>query len=239
MGSSPLNRPYRAVCVWLAALWLGLIGSSVLAASLPTPPIMEGTRAAPLAPSIKVNGVPTVIYLFESDQPLDTLVGFYRRRFGPHHVERRLAGWLLLARQEGELFYTVRLRATSRGTQGTASVLSLKDALAAYGRPLGFRLPPGSEVVSDVETTDPGKRARLLAVTNDLSLQANLDHFKAQLMQRGFAPQREAHGDAGNGKTGTTVWLASRTGEATLVVAPLPQGTSVVVNTIEHDIQEK
>lgn len=229
------TRSHRALRAALCALLLQGGGAG---AALPSPPLMEGARAVAMGQTMRINGMPTSIHQFVVNKPLDEVLAFYRTRFGKDRVEQTVLGWTVVAKPEGDYFFTVRLRRALQGTEGTVSVADLKEGLAAHGRPLGMVLPAGSTLISDVDMDDPGKKARVVSLTNNLPVETNIQHFKKVLEARGFRVDRDL--PAGKGANGgRSLWLSANGREAILVVAPIPSGTSVVLNTIEPSNTEK
>lgn len=215
-----------------------LLHGGIAGAALPAPPLMEGAKAVAVGQSMRINGMPTSIHRFAVDKPVDQVLAFYRTRFGKDRVEQSVLGWTVVAEAEGDYFFTVRLRPALQGTEGTVSVADLKQGLAARGRPLGMVFPAGSRLISDVDMDDPGKRGRVVSLINNLPPEANVQHFKNVLAARGFRVDRDlpAGKDAAGGRS---LWFSATGRDAILVVAPLPNGTSVVLNTVDRRNTEK
>ncbi len=219
-----------------SAIAWGLSPSQALA--LPVPPVMDGVHAVSVAQSMRINGVPTRALLFSTGKPLGEVLAYYRKRFGEKRVEAGVQGWTVLTQREGDLLYTARLRTSPQGTEGTVSVADLREGLANFGRPLGLGLPAGSRLAVDVEMTDPGKRARVLTLANDHSVDANAEFFKAELQSRGYHIERDQPGENGSAR-GRSIWFAAPNREAILVVSSLPTGASVVLNLTKRTDTER
>lgn len=235
--SMPKADPWtiiRALAV-LAIAW----GASLSPAlALPVPPVMEGVDAVAVAQSMRINGVPTSARVFSTKKSLAEVLSFYRRRFGEKRVETAVQGWTVVTGRENDLLYTARLRKSLQGTEGTISVADLKEGLANHGRPLGLGVPPGSRLAVDVEMTDPGKRGRVVTLTNDQSVDANSDFFKAELQSRGYRVERDQPVESGQTR-GRSIWFSAPNREAILVVSSLATGASVVLNITESTETER
>lgn len=222
----------------LAALVVVCCASPLTALALPVPPVMEGIDAVDIAQSLRINGVPTRARVFATDKPLAAVLAFYRSRFGKTRVETAFQDWTVVTQREGDLLYTARLRKSLLGTEGTVSVADLKAGLAHLGRPLGLELPAGSRLAVDVEMTDPGKRARVVTLTNDHTVETNAAFFKTMLQSRGYRLERELPVQRG-ATLGRSLWFAAANREAILVVSALAAGTSVVLNLTETTDTER
>ncbi|MEO1767797.1 hypothetical protein [Thiobacter aerophilum] len=232
------SKTARTILRGLAALIVVCCASPLAALALPVPPAMEGIDAVDIAQSLRINGVPTRVRVFATDKPLAAVLAFYRTRFGARRVETTLKGWTVVSQRQGDLLYTARLRKALRGTEGTVSVSDLKAGLAHLGRPLGLGLPAGSKLAVDVEMTDPGKRARVVTITNDHSVETNAAFFRAELQSRGYRVERDLPVQRA-GTQGRSLWFAAANREAILVVSALASGTSVVLNLIETTDTER
>jgi hypothetical protein len=228
----------RTIVRALAVLALAGGASLAPALALPLPPVMEGIDAVAVAESMRINGVPTRARVFSTRKPLAEVLAFYRRQFGEKCVETSLQGWTVVTGRENDLLYTARLRKSLLGTEGTISVADLKEGLANHGRPLGFGVPAGSRLAVDVEMTDPGKRGRVVTLTNEQSVDANGDFFKAELRSRGFRVERDQPVASGQTR-GRSIWFAAPSREAILVVSSTATGASVVLQLTEATETER
>lgn len=226
------------VARFLALLAVAWSAGLPQARALPTPPLMEGVRAVALAQSLRINGVPTSVRVFTTNKSLAELLSFYRKRFGEGRVETAFQGWTVITRREDDFLYTARLRRALQGTEGTVSVADLREGLSNLGHPLGIALPAGSKLAVDVEMTDPGKRARVLTITNGGSVDANAEFFKTELESRGYRMDRDLPGATG-GVRGRSIWFSAPNRAAILVVSAVATGASVVLNMTESTETER
>lgn len=213
-------------------LVLACLSQISFAVALPIPPVMEGVKAVTVAQSMRVNGIPTNARIFSTEKPIGEVRAFYQKLFGAKRFETTVQGWAVITQQDGDLMYMARLRQTPQGTEGTVSVADLKQGLANAGRPLGLGLPSGSKLLSDVDMDDPGKRSRIVALSNNSSIDANADYFISELKAQGYRVERDLPASSTEAK-GRSIWLSTPKREALIIVAPLVSGTSVVINMTE------
>jgi hypothetical protein len=200
---------------------------------------MDSIKAVTVSQSMRVNGIPTSARMFSTGKPIGEVRSFYRKLFGSKRIETTVQDWIVITQLDGDFMYMARLRQTPQGTEGTVSVADLKQGLANAGRPLGLALPSGSRLASDVDMDDPGKRSRIVALSNNHSIDANADFFKSELESKGYRVERDLPASTSNEAKGRSIWLSAPKREAIIVVAPLATGTSVVVNMTEITEERK
>lgn len=172
--------------------WLALVAvlwASAGWAAWPEIPAPPGSRVESIGEQVRLNGVPMRMQrVLSADKP-KAVIEFYREALGTKRAEEKLPDGLLFAQGRGDYFVTVRVKAL--GPSLTETLISVSDAHAAQGaadRPLGFQLPADSQVLSDMESTDAGKRSRQLVLNNRHGIETNLQAFTRELAARGIRP---------------------------------------------------
>lgn len=153
---------------------------------LPAPP---NARIEPIGTEVRLNGILMRMQRVLTAREAEEVARHYRDALGPRHASERLADRLVLSQGRGPYFITVSIRPLAPGlTEALVSVADAREAKETAGRPLGFRLPVDSVVLSDMESVDAGKRSRQLVLSNAHAIPANLGAFSRELAARGMRP---------------------------------------------------
>ena len=179
-----MRRLYKIIAILCCLLPLAAL------AEWPEIPFPDGARAESIGDNVRLNGVPMRMYQVHLMQSAEQAIRYYRDRLGPKLAEEPLPGGeRILAQARGGYFITLRIRPSAENT--SMALVSISDARAAKeaaNRPLGFNLPADSRVLSDMESTDAGKRSRQLVFHNRLDLNTNRDSLARELRARGYRP---------------------------------------------------
>lgn len=169
---------------------LGCLLPLAAMAGWPEIPFPEGARVASIGEQTRLNGVPMRMFQVSFKQRAEQSIHFYRDRLGQKLAEEILPGGEhILAQARGDYFITLRIRPVSLNTStALVSISDVRAAKEASNRPLGFNLPAGSRVLSDLESTDAGKRSRQLVFQNRLDQETNRDALARELIALGYRP---------------------------------------------------
>jgi hypothetical protein len=209
-----------------------LLAPAIAFAAWPEIPAPRGARVESIGEHVRLNGIPMRMHRVLAGQRPEAVLAFYRDTLGTRHAEQRLSDGHILSQERGDYFITVRIKALAANlTEVLVSASDMLEAKRAANRPLGFNLPAESEVLSDMESTDAGKRSRQLVINNSHTLPANLQSFTRELAARGLRPdgpplrQTEAeHAQLFKGDQG----------EAQLTLMRKNGQTSIVLTTINN-----
>jgi hypothetical protein len=194
-------------------------------AAWPDVAIPEGAHVASVARHSTLNGIPMQIEVFSSRISVAELLDYYRHEWGAQHVENRLRGMTIIGRAKGEFYTTVQIRPAPHGSQGVIAVARMNAAVQTQNG--GFQLPPGSRILSDMESEDLGKISRHLVFTNTCSVDVNRDRLVELMHEKGLSLERI-------GKPGETdggaLFFKGRNKEAIAVIVQKSGQTSVVLN---------
>lgn len=153
---------------------------------LPAPP---NARLEPVGTEVRLNGIPMHMQRVLTAQAAAEVARHYRDALGSRHASERLPDRLVLSQGRGDYFISVSIRPLAPGlTEALVSVADAREARRAAGRPLGFRLPADTTVLSDMESVDDGKRSRQLVLSNAHTIPANLRAISRELALRGMRP---------------------------------------------------
>jgi hypothetical protein len=184
----------------------------------------EGARVQSVAPDVVLNGKRSRILQIDTPGSVQSTLAFYRKQFGPRHVENAVIDAKVIATREGNFFHTVHIqRKGLEAVQITmiTTVLAQQLSRSAALSDTQAWLPHETNTVQTMESTDGGVRSITITAVNQQGLQTNRDLLLEAMQQRGFRVMREdklAAATAGL-RSGVSLWLSSRDEEATVTVA--------------------
>lgn len=251
---SPMTLPPHSIRVWLrcasaqppmqfgqrlaVALFALLVllaavaPSAALADAWPALTHPQDARIEPVGERVRVNGVPMRLTRVITTLPADAAAAHYQRALGAPVAHAQTGHTQVLAQARGDFFITVSITPLPDGrSEVLSSVADSRAAREAAGRPLGFALPAGSELLSDMESIDGGLASRQLVLINPHSLRTNLDRLSASLAARGLRPDGPplaASDDA------LAQAFSGATGEAQLVLVRRDGATSAVLTLLSR-----
>ena len=170
-------------------LVLLLLGPSLALAAWPDIPFPRGAQIESIGDRVRLNGIPMRMHRALSSLSPKELLDFYRDALGKRHAEQHLSDRHILSQEQSNYFTTVQIRPLAANVaEILVSTSDMVEAKQAANRPLGFVLPLDSMVLSDMESTDAGKRSRQLVVSNQHDLETNLQALTRELAARGYRP---------------------------------------------------
>lgn len=214
-------RLHAAVLVFLLGFWL-----TAAAEPLPLP---AGARSGAVGDEVILNGTPMHIRPFTVARSQAEVAAHFRRALGARAIETRVGDATIFGRPDGTGFLTVELRPSpGGGVRGFVSRSAAPVAAASAGD--GGLLPPGSRVLSRMDSRDGAARSRHLVGLNHGDVDANAAFVVDRLRRQGFTLERQEAGDSG-----TALLFEGRRREAIAVVARHGERTVVVINLVHRD----
>jgi len=216
--------------------WLGQAQGKDMAGRIPVPDWMD---AVPVAETMVINGLPSVVHQFRVDRPKKDIIAFYRDRWrepwevdASGYKEAKADFWHVISRLEDKR-YLLTVQVKSTGTFTCNGYLAQGD-LKNMDKKLtvGADVPKmqGSQVVNELTSHDPGKTGRTLIVVNNYSAKSNGTFYRQYYTDRNWSqlidfPQQKGH------------VLAYRKGsrEAHLVINENFNSTQIVINLVDND----
>ncbi|MFM9428175.1 hypothetical protein RCH10_004637 [Variovorax sp. GrIS 2.14] len=223
-----------AAFIGAVALWLGATASWAAAPQrdwplVPPPP---DARSYWIAQYIEQNTVPMQIRGFETDASVAEVARWYEAWFKDKvgYAASQVGEVRVLGARMGIYQVTVQLRGTPGKTLGRLASAALyeeggpseQERTDRIGK--GFPRPPGSQVVSDTLSFDPGQRNRTIMLTNGMSVETNALYLRERMVLLGWALLQDRTVEAG-----TRSALVFRRGTEEMVVTIARQEGSCFV----------
>lgn len=230
----------RAFPVLLAILFPQL--SCAGAPDFPAPP---KASVEWVGKDIEMNGIRSAIRAFQTRQSIEDVVEFYRREW-KQPVEKGLPGylesidaapWYIISRIEDDYLLTVQVQVKENDQSGSWGYLAtspLPDA-GAKAIPLGNTVPkiPGSHVMNEMKSDDPGKNARTVVIANSNSVASNADFYRQHYESKGWTTETDRK--LGQAEAHSLVFK-NRRNRVTIMMLKDKNFTRVVVNSVKHSI---
>ncbi|MEM9174054.1 MAG: hypothetical protein AAGC67_02380 [Myxococcota bacterium] len=233
-----MSRP--RVLFAAALLVSGLLASSLAEAGLPSFPAPPGADVVDVSSGMNLNGANVSIRRFETDDTVEEVTDYYKRRWsrGPDgelgYREALTDVWYVLSHLDGEHLLALQIQpASDGGSWGYLSVSDLPEQILGEGGKKGrapaFPSMAGSVVLDDQGSKDPGKKGRVLALSNDFSPTGNATFYRDHYRALGWKSDMDVASEAGHALTYSTRGKTVR-----IVIQGTEEGGSVVVaNEVE------
>lgn len=188
----------RIALVLAGALVVPSPCAAAAALSWPTVALPSDAVVYPVADQMAVHGIPLRIQGFFVKSTLGATANWFRERLGKPIVENRLGRALVLGRAQGPHFITIQLSSQADGTSGTLSIAHLhaayktRDTRKTATERLLSRLPPGSELVTELVSNDGNKQSRFYVVSNTYHEEVNRDHVHDLMREDGLTVRHQA-----------------------------------------------
>jgi hypothetical protein len=182
-------------CCWLA---FALTSSVAMADTACDKQPVKADRMQAIGRDMIVNGVPTSVWGLEfSGSPTDVsneFREFWTAEGAPAKGKRGPSGWLLNALDD-TCHYVLTIPSTSDGarTKGVLSVIQLSSESVRHRIPdSSVPLPEGGEIISDVESRDPGQAGRTWLIEMSGRAGDNAQRYSNRLSGEGWATVAQA-----------------------------------------------
>lgn len=239
-----MRMPFQAslaACTTAAVLLgLSLLPATSLADSLDCPRFAEpqSVKLEWVAPYMIYNGVPMSVKRFDSDQKPEAILDFYRQAWRatasvPAPKEYPVGPWQAIATVRGKCFFTVQVQRAGNGSTGLLSATQTPDKPVLQSSDSKLPMLSGSVVLNDIQHRDEGKNARTLLLSNGFSAQANVDFYRRQLGDQGWATVSSFQMTTKKGP-GITLVMKRGLAEASLVFTREGDRTMVLANLVDR-----
>jgi hypothetical protein len=183
-----------------------------------------GARVQTVANNVVLNGQKSRILQIDTNGSADSLMQFYREKFGARRVENRISNATVIASREGDFFHTVRIDSTGEGAAKAIWVSAALAVPASRSKALTDTqawLPTETATLQSMESTDGGVRSVTLTAINKQAVRDNRELLLQATRQRGFRLLREQAAAAIRPglQDGLTLWLDSKDEQVFIVIA--------------------
>jgi hypothetical protein len=227
----------------LSLLLVCYVPAGVVRAASDWPQIEAPPRAhvQTVADDMKYSGVPMRIRKFTSETSVEGVMEFYRQRWSAGEklkpVLNTVGEWKVIGRQSGEYYQTVQARPQGGGgSEGFIGVTTLPSKSARSSVDTLFPRLPGSQVISDIDSSDDGRVAKMLILKNELSVASNVSYYQSTLSAQDWR-QNSNFGSEQRYSSSHVLYFERRKESASIVINPDPRGgTMVVINIVANSL---
>ncbi len=228
-----------------ASLFVFLNTAQSLRAKPPDFPPPPGASVEWVGQNVEVNGVKTAIRAFHSKKSIEDVVKFYRREWKkpvekgkPGYMESiDAAPWYIISRIEDGYLLTAQVRVKENDQSGSWGYLSasLLPGTGDKARQFGAAIPkiPGSDVINQMNSDDPGKEATTVVISNTHSVTNNADFYRQYYEGKGWTTETDR--SLGSDKVHALVFKTRRK-RVTIMVLKDKNYTRVVVNSVKNSV---
>jgi len=237
-----LSHPNKSV---VAALLLIFSPLQLAFAGPPDFPAPPGASVEWVGQNVEVNGIKSAIRAFHSKKSIEDVVEFYRREWKrpvekdkPGFIESiDAAPWYIISRIEDDFLLTVQVQVNKNDQAASWGYLSTSPLPSTNSKApkLGKTVPkiPGSFVMQEMKSDDPGKKASTLIISNTHSVRNNADFYRQHYQGKGWTTET----DRNLGKNeGHSLVFKSRRNRVTIMLLKDKDYTRVVVNSVKNSV---
>jgi hypothetical protein len=192
-----------------------------------------GARIQAVAPDVFLNGKHSRILRIDTTDSAESILAFYRARFGAKRVENRVHGAQVIAARDGIFFHTVQVRTNAAGrAETTVITTAMAEGLhrSAVITDMESSLPADTTVLQTMESNDGGVRAVTVTAANGHDVKTNSDHLRRALQERGFRVVKEEVAAGPAARAGSSMWLTAPGEEAVVTVVDTGTHRAVTVH---------
>ncbi len=228
------------------------LGSITAFLLLPLPTLAKAPEFPPppdsavewVAQDIEMNGNRTAIRAFHSKDSIEKVVEFYRKEWRrppekdkPGFMETiDAAPWYIITRIEDGYLLTVQVQVQKNdknASWGYLSVSPLPKNPDKKPAELGSSTPkmPGSHVLNEMKSNDPGKKANTLIIANEHSLGSNAAFYRNHYQGKGWTTETDL-----NSQDVQTLVFKTKRERVTIMLLKDGSETRVVVNSVKNSV---
>lgn len=195
--------------------------------------------------NLDINGIKSSVRAFQTKNSIEKVVEFYRREWKrppekgiPGFMETiDAAPWYIISRVEDGYLLTVQVQVKQNDKSGSWGYLSMSPLPGKQKKPveLGKDMPkmPGSHVLSEMKSDDPGKKANTLIISNDHSVDSNVNFYRNHYESSGWTVETDR--GLGNGLVHSLVFKTRRD-RITMMIMKEENSTRIVINSVTNSI---
>ncbi len=196
-----------------------------------TPDWLEVTE---VSSNIGVMGLPMTVYMFTGAYKKEDILRFYRKKWQTVRKdsvkERYVEPWHILSRLKGNLLYTVQVQQENAlMVRGYLAVSDVREKEPGFRVKKRVPTLPGSRMINDYSMTDPGKKGRVLLISNGHSIEANRNYYEQYYTSNGWSVEMSRQTPESSVQL-----FRYRNKESHIVISRLYGQTQVVMNLVEQ-----
>lgn len=232
-----VSRSSRLALLAIGLAWLSPANASTTWPAIEPPP---ESKVAWVGKNMKLNGLPVQIQHFSSDLSQREVLDFYRARWGrASQQSASLSSWNVIGTQTGNFSLRVQVRpASPRGSQGFIAVTMLPSDQTPSEPGGDFPRLGGSRVLSDIESIDEGRLAKLLILSNRFSVASNVSYYETAMSKQGWIQNTDYGGPQPGGRAHE---MSFRRGdkELNIIISETSQGTAITANIVSNNLNHQ
>lgn len=217
------------------ALALLLYACAAQADDFPGLHLPDSMHVKIVAQQMRMNGLNTRIYAFNSPQNVDELAAYFNSEWRGDMARSRVEPWHILAHRDGGYLLTVQIKSSElSNTQGFIAFTDLFDAVEQGRKPPKLDLPtlPGTQVVQDLQSTDQGRPSRTVILRSDKSAHQNLEFYRAYFREQGYKPV--SRGALVKGPDGGAMILNRGAEQLNVAIAQTKDQTTITIVRVQQ-----
>lgn len=195
--------------------------------------------------NVDVNGIKSAIRAFHSKQSIEKVVHFYRKEWArppekdlPGYMENiDAAPWYIISRIEDGYLLTVQVQVKENDQSGSWGYLSMSPLPKKSRKEpqLGKSVPkiPGSFVMNEMLSDDPGKAASTVLLSNQHSVRNNADFYRGHYQGKGWSTETD---QSLGYDEGHSLVFKNRRNRVTIMMLKDKFFTRIVVNSVKHSM---
>ena len=231
-----------------------IYGLIVFCMLLLSPQAMAGKPDFPAPPkasvewvgkNVDVNGIKSAIRAFHTKRSIESVVHFYRKIWKrpvgkdlPGYMESiDAAPWYVISRIEDDYLLSVQVRVKDNDQSGSWGYLSMSPLPKSSKKEpkLAKAVPriPGTYILNEMKSKDPGKDASTVLLSNQHSVRNNADYYRSHYQSKGWTTET----DQGLGyDEGHSLVFKNRRNRVTIMLLKDQFYTRIVVNSVKHSM---
>jgi hypothetical protein len=194
---------------------------------------------------LEVNGIKSSIRAFHTKDSIEDVVEFYRNEW-KRPVEKGKPGfmetidaapWYIISRVEDGYLLTVQVQVKQNDPSGSWGYLAISPLPNpnAKAPDLGKTIPkiPGSHIMSEMKSDDPGKKATTLLISNTHSVRNNADFYRSHYQSKGWTMETDKNLGRDEGHS---LVFKTRRDRVTIMLLKDKDYTRIVVNSVKNSV---
>ena len=228
-----------------SVLFILLLVPQVVSAGKPDFPPPPKASVEWVGQNIEVNGIKQSIRAFHTNQSIEDVVKFYRKEW-KRPIEKGKPGfmesidaypWYIISRIEDGYLMTVQVQVMETDESSSWGYLSMSRLpnTSAEEPQIAKTIPkiPGSIVMQELKSDDPGKKANTVIISNTHSVRNNADFYRGHYLNKGWTMETDKR--LGNEEAHSLVFKTRRN-RVTIMLLEDKEYTRVVVNSVKNSV---